>query len=72
MYTSMKKRLIFGILISLLIEPYFELLISAYLNISAPVSTKNGDVIGIFTGYITAIIACGILPLTCLWVISRS
>ena len=68
----MKKRLIFGVLISLFMEPYMELLISAYLNIKAPVMTKNGDIIGVVTGYIAAISACGILPLTYLWVISRS
>ena len=71
-YSSIKKRLIFGLLISLLIEPYIELLISAYLNIKAPVSTKNGEIIGIFTGYFAATISCGILPLTYLWVITRN
>ena len=71
-YTFIKKRLIFGVFISLFNEPYIELLISAYLNIKAPVSTKNGEVIGIVMGYFAAIIACGLLPLTYLWVITRN
>ena len=70
-YNSIKKRLIFGILIHLFMEPYMEILISAYLNVKAPVSTKNGDKIGIITAYISAGSACVILPLTFLWVISR-
>ena len=68
----MKKRLMFGVLISLFMEPYMELLISAYLNIKAPVTTKNGDKIGVIIGYVAAFGACGILPFTYLWVISRS
>ena len=71
-YNSIKKRLVFGILISLFMEPYMELLISAYLNLKAPVSTKNGDMIGIFMAYISAASACGILPLTYLWVVTRN
>ena len=68
----MKKRLIFGLLISLFMEPYMELLISAYLNIKAPVTTKNGETIGVIAAYIIVSCTCGILPLTYLWVISRS
>ena len=64
--------MIFGILISLFMEPYMELLISAYLNIKAPVTTNNGDISGIITVYITSGIACVILPLTYLWVITRN
>ena len=71
-YNSIKKRLIFGIMISLFMEPFMELLISAYLNLIAPVSTKNGDMIGIFMAYISAASACGILPFSYLWVVTRN
>ena len=72
MYIKIKKRLIFGTLISLFMEPFMEIIISAYLNIKAPVSSKNGEIIGIYTGYIAAVCACGVLPLTFLWVITRN
>ena len=49
-----------------------ELLISAYLNIKVPITTKNGEFIGIITGYIAAVGTCFILPITYLWVISRN
>ena len=71
-YKFLKKRLIFGSLISLLIEPYIEILISSYLNIIAPVTTKNGDQIGIYTAYVGGILSCGILPILLLWVSTRS
>ena len=72
LYKFLKKNLIFGSLISLLIEPYMEILISSYLNIIAPVTTKNGDQVGIYTGYVGGIITCGIFPISLLWVISRN
>ena len=68
---GLKKKLVYGFLISLLMEPYIELLISSYLNIKAPVSIENGDQIGIYTAYLGAICACGILPLSFIWVITR-
>ena len=49
-----------------------EILISSYLNIKAQVTTKIGDQIGIYTGYIGGIVSCGILPILLLWVISRN
>ena len=71
-YKFLKKNLIFGSLISLLVEPYIEILISSYLNIIAPVNIKNGDQVGIYTGYVGGIVSCGILPISLLWVISRN
>ena len=67
-YNSIKKCLIFDMLISLFMEPYMELLISAYLNIKAPLFSKNGEIIGTYTGYIAAAGSCVILPFTYLWV----
>ena len=71
-YVYIKKRLIFSMLISLLMEPFMELVISAYLNIKAPLFTKNGEIIGIFTAYFMFTFACVILPLTYVWVITRN
>ena len=71
-YKFLKKNLIFGSLISLMMEPYMEILISSYLNIIAPVTTKNGDQVGIYTGYVGGIVSCGIFPISLLWVISRN
>ena len=67
----LKKKLVNGLLISLLMESYIELLISAYLNIKAPISIENGDQIGIYTAYFWVICACGILPISFIWVITR-
>ena len=71
-YKFLKKNLVFGSLISLLVEPYIEILISTYLNIIAPVTTKNGDQVGIYTGYVGGIFSCWILPISLLWVTTRN
>ena len=71
-YKFLKKKLIFSSLIYLIVEPNMEILISSYLNMIAPVTTMNGDQIGIYTAYAGGILSCGILPITLLWISSRN
>lgn len=61
--------MVFGALITIFTEPYMELLISAYLNIKAPIETASGEMVGIYTGWFGFISACFILPATYIYVI---
>ena len=62
------STLIFSSLITILTEPYMELLISAYLNIISPVGTQSGDVTGFILGWAGMLVAL-MLPLANIWVI---
>ena len=69
LYNILHEKLVFGTLITIMMEPYMELLISAYLNIKNPLDTTHGEVIGVLTGWFGGISACFILPGVYLYVV---
>lgn len=63
---KLKKDLFFSEFISITLEGYFEFLIAAYLNLSQPLATTNGERASLYLGWYCVIIAVIIFPL--LWV----
>mmetsp|Transcript_27117 Transcript_27117/g.41271 ORF Transcript_27117/g.41271 Transcript_27117/m.41271 type:complete len:244 (-) Transcript_27117:1254-1985(-) len=47
---SMKQRLIFGDLLAILLDAYFEFLISGYLQLREPLDTTGGEVVSVVIG----------------------
>ena len=56
-------------LFALLVEAYFEMLISSYLQIRAPLRTANGEVTSIGFGYITIFFIMVFLPIAMIWLL---
>ena len=67
----MSKKLFYGFVIQIFISSFMEILLSGFLNVQAPIYTKNGESLGVYVGYISLIITLFILPGTYIWVISR-
>ena len=53
-------------------EGYFEMLISSYLQIKAPLKTANGEVASIGFGYITIFLIGVFLPTAMIYLLFQS
>ena len=67
----MKSKLIYGEIIAIGVETYFEFLISGYLAPTADILTTNGEIISTILGWTVLIIALFLLPITLLWILSK-
>ena len=61
--------LFYGEILSLLIEAYLEFVISGYLNSKVPLKSTSGEIAATYTGYMSLVLTCFILPGTFLWII---
>ena len=66
---KMKEGLFFSELISLLLEAYFEMLISTYLQFRAPLDSTNGEVTSVGLGYLCLFLIIIFLPVASVWIL---
>ena len=67
----LRKGLFFNELVGLLIESYFEMLISTYLQLRAPLQTASGEIASIGFSYITIFLILVFLPGTMIWALTQ-
>ena len=60
---EMKQTLFYRDIIFLVIEAYLEFLIAGYLNLSEPLTTKNGEVVSIFIGWYCVLSTLVVFPM---------
>jgi len=66
---KLKEGLFFSELISLLLEAYFEMLISTYLQFRAPLDSANGEITSVGLGFLCLFLIIIFLPTASVWVL---
>ena len=66
---NLKKKLVYGEIIKIGIEAYFEFLIAGYLATYAGIMTTNGEIVSTILGWTVLLIALVLMPLTLLWIL---
>ena len=68
---TLKRKLFWGDILSIMMEAYLEFLISGWLNWKVPLSTTNGEVAANYIGYFSLITTCFILPSIFIWMLAK-
>tara|TARA_B110000285_G_C14608922_1_gene374033 strand:- start:229 stop:522 length:294 start_codon:yes stop_codon:yes gene_type:complete len=68
---NLKNNLIYGEIIKIMMEAYFEFLISGYLAYNAGIMTTDGEVISTLLSYLVLIISLILMPFTLLWLLFK-
>ena len=70
-YDFMSLKLFYAFIIQLFVSSFMEILISAYLNLKAPMFSKNGETLGVIVACLSLIGALIIMPAFYIGVVSR-
>jgi len=65
------KNLLFGEIILISLEAYFEFLIGGYMNAYSSLDTTSGEKVGRYSGYYSLIVAAVVLPVFMIYVICQ-
>jgi len=65
------QELLFGEIILISLEAYFEFLIGGYMNTYFSLNVMSGERIGTYTGYYSLIIACLVMPAFMIYVLCQ-
>ena len=65
------KKLFFGEILVLLIEAYFEFMISCVINLKSPIATIEGETLSVVISYAVFAICVFILPSLMIWLAWR-
>lgn len=60
-FNKMYKAMVFGELIAILIDAYFEFLISGYLQFKAPLYSENGETVSVIIGGVGLVLILGFI-----------
>jgi hypothetical protein len=66
-YQSLKQKLFWNDLLSVLIEAYIEFIIAGYLNMTAPDSDLEGEIASLYIGYVCLLFTLVIIPIIFFW-----
>jgi len=66
-YVSLKKKLFWNGFFSIVIEAYIEFMIAGYLNVTADMSSYDGEVLSSYLGYGCIFICVLVVPSVFLW-----
>ena len=68
---NLKDKLVFGEIIKIGLEAYFEFLIAGYLATYADIMTTDGEVMSTYLGWTVLVIALGLMPVTLMWLLFK-
>ena len=68
---NLKNNLIYGEIIKIMVEAYFEFLISGYLAYEAGIMTTDGEVISTLLSYLVLSISLILMPFTLIWLLFK-
>ena len=67
----MREKLFYKEILSILIEAYFEFLISGYLQMKAPLDTADGEYVGIITAGVALFLILVMVPMVFVYILTR-
>ena len=68
---NLKEKLFYGEILAILLEAYFEFLISGYLQMKAPLDTSDGEYVGIVTAGIALFLILVMVPMAFVYILTR-
>ena len=70
-WQRLKDSLFYGEILSILLEAYFEFLISGYLQMKAPLNTSDGEYVGVITAAVALFLILIVVPVLFAYILTR-